>query len=78
MMIRYIHGSEDSLDLDVFYVFDFLHDINECKRFCSEDDTENRNISILIKNDQSEHLLILYLGICKFKLVLTIFSYPFS
>lgn len=47
MMIRYIHGSEDSLDLDVFYVFDFLPDINECKRFCSEDDTENRNIIVV-------------------------------
>ena len=47
MMIRYIHGSEDSLDLDVFYVFDFLPDINECKRFCSEDDIENRNIIIV-------------------------------
>lgn len=46
-MIRYIHGSEDSLDLDVFYVFDNLPDINECKRFCSENPEENRNIIVV-------------------------------
>lgn len=42
-MIRYIHGSEDSLDLDVFYVFDKLPTFKECQDFCA-DKEENRNI----------------------------------
>lgn len=43
-MIRYIHGSENSTDVDVVYVFDELPPLNECKKFCSADPTENRNI----------------------------------
>ncbi len=43
-LIRYVHGSEDTLDLDVYYVFDEMPDFNECKRFCSENINENRNI----------------------------------
>lgn len=46
-MIRYIHGSEDSLDLDVYYVFDTLPEFNECRRFCSENKEENRNIIVI-------------------------------
>lgn len=46
-MIRYIHGSEDSLDLDVYYVFDSMPDFSECRRFCSEDKNENRNIIVI-------------------------------
>ncbi len=44
ILARYVHGSEDSLDTDVYYVFDEMPDFNECKKFCSEDSTENRNI----------------------------------
>lgn len=46
-MIRYIHGSEDSLDLDVFYVFDKMPSFAECRKFCSEDSSENRNIIVV-------------------------------
>lgn len=48
-MISYIHGSEDSLDTDIYYVFDELPDFQTCKKFCSDDPNENRNI-IVIKN----------------------------
>lgn len=47
-MIRYVHGSEDSLDLDVFYIVDKLPSFKECKEFCS-DKEENRNI-IAVEN----------------------------
>lgn len=47
-MLRYIHGSEDSLDLDVFYVFEKLPTFKECQEFCS-DKEENRNV-IAIEN----------------------------
>ena len=33
--IRYIHGSEDSTDLDVYYVFDTIpSDIKDCILLC--------------------------------------------
>lgn len=48
-MIKYIHGSEDSTDVDVFYAFNELPSKEECKKFCSADPTENRNI-IVVKN----------------------------
>ena len=43
-MIRYIHGSADSTDLDVMYVFEALPSQGECHRFCCGDPRENRNI----------------------------------
>lgn len=46
-MIRYIHGSEDSIDIDVFYVFDAIPDMQECKRFCYDENGENRNIIVI-------------------------------
>ena len=46
-MIRYIHGSADSSDLDVMYVFDRMPDQIQCQRFCNEDPQENRNIIVL-------------------------------
>jgi hypothetical protein len=49
ILARYIHGSEDSTDVDVVYVVDELPDKAECKRFCSEDPNENRNL-ITIKD----------------------------
>jgi len=48
-MIKYIHGSEDSIDIDVYYVFDELPDFKFCQEFCA-DKEENRNI-ITIKNE---------------------------
>jgi hypothetical protein len=42
--IKYYHGSEDSLDVDVYYVFDKMPNFNDCRKFCSEDENENRNI----------------------------------
>lgn len=42
-MIKYIHGSEDSIDLDVHYVFNELPSFKSCQEFCS-DKNENRNI----------------------------------
>ena len=48
-MIRYVHGSADSTDLDVMYVFPQMPDAVECQRFCNEDLRENRNI-IVVEN----------------------------
>lgn len=48
-MVSYIHGSEDSTDLDIFYVFDKMPSFDECRKFCSANPDENRNI-IVIKN----------------------------
>lgn len=45
-MIRYVHGSEDSLDLDVIYVFPNIPSFSEAKIFCS-DKIENRNIIVI-------------------------------
>ena len=56
-MLKYIHGSEDSLDTDVFYVFDKIPSFAECRKFCSEDPNENRNI-ITIKNGIVEQCFI--------------------
>jgi len=47
-MIKYIHGSEDSIDLDVHYVFDKLPEFKYCQEFCSSKQ-ENRNI-IIVEN----------------------------
>lgn len=43
-MIRYIHGSEDSTDLDVIYVFEELPSIPECQQFAQTRKEENINI----------------------------------
>ena len=46
-MIKYTHGSEDSLDIDVFYVFDFMPSFQDAKSFCDETKEENRNIIVV-------------------------------
>lgn len=46
-MIKYFHGSEDSTDIDVFYVFDTKPSYHECHTFCSADTVENRNIIVI-------------------------------
>lgn len=52
-MIKYIHGSEDSLDVDVLYVFNEMPSFKECQNFCS-DKKENRNI-IIVNNGKVEN-----------------------
>lgn len=49
IIAKYIHGSEDSLDTDVYYVVKELPSFSECRAFCSANKEENRNL-IVIKN----------------------------
>ena len=46
-MVRYIHGSADSTDLDVVYVFETMPSFEECQIFCRSDPKENRNIIVV-------------------------------
>ena len=46
-MVRYIHGSGDSTDLDVMYVFDEMPSFKACYDFCCADPGENRNIIVV-------------------------------
>ena len=48
IIARYIHGSEDSTDTDVIYIVDELPDKAECKKWCSEDSSENRNLATIV------------------------------
>lgn len=42
---RYVHGSEDSLDLDVYYWVDEMPEtIQECKEWCAQKEGENANL----------------------------------
>lgn len=43
-MIRYIHGSSDSVDLDTVYVFENEPTFKEAKEFCDNKKDENANI----------------------------------
>lgn len=43
----YIHGSEDSTDKDIIFVFDALPSFQECKRFCDGRGIENGNIVVI-------------------------------
>lgn len=45
-MLFYRHGSEDSLDVDVYYVFEEMPSFKECQEFCSNKE-ENRNIIVV-------------------------------
>ncbi len=45
--IRYVHGSEDSVDIDVMYVFDQLPDVTTCKSICDGNGNENGNIIVV-------------------------------
>ena len=49
IIAKYIHGSEDSHDIDVCYVVEEQPSFQEAKAFCDADLTENRNI-ITIKD----------------------------
>lgn len=46
-MIRYIHGSGDSTDLDVVYIMDEMPSFVDCQHFCAMDSAENRNIAVI-------------------------------
>ena len=46
-MIRYVHGSADSTDLDIVYALDEMPPFEECQKFCSSNPTENRNIIVV-------------------------------
>lgn len=48
-MIRYIHGSENSIDIDTVYVFNNIPLFIEAKRFCDNLKDENANI-ICVRN----------------------------
>jgi len=48
IIARYIHGSEDSTDLDVVYITDILPEFQKCKSFCDKNpDGENRNLAVI-------------------------------
>ena len=49
--IWYHHGSADSIDLDICYVFKTLPVFSACQQFCCADKAENRNI-ICISNGE--------------------------
>ena len=44
ILAKYIHGSEDSIDTDVYYVVDELPSFQECKAFCDSIKDENANL----------------------------------
>ena len=46
-MIRYVHGSKDSTDLDVIYIVEEMPSFIDCQHFCKLDPTENRNIAVI-------------------------------
>lgn len=43
----YIHGSEDSTDRDIIYVFESLPSFQECKSFCDGQGANNGNIVVI-------------------------------
>ena len=47
--MHYFHGSSDSTDIDIIYVFDYLPSTVECKKFC--DGKGNKNGNIIVIND---------------------------
>lgn len=48
-MIRYIHGSANSVDIDTVYVFDSIPSFSEAKTFCDNLKGENANV-ICVEN----------------------------
>ena len=46
-MIRYIHGSADSTDLDTVYVFEEMPSFPQCQLFCQSSTSENKNIIVI-------------------------------
>lgn len=48
-MLQYIHGSEDSTDIDIICVFDKIPDKIEAQKFCADLSEVNKNI-IVVEN----------------------------
>ena len=46
-VMRYVHGSEDSTDIDVIYVFDYMPRFAQCKNLCDGKGNENGNIIVV-------------------------------
>jgi hypothetical protein len=46
-MLKYIHGSSDSTDVDVMYMFDEIPCKEDASRFCSDNTLENKNIAVV-------------------------------
>lgn len=42
-----VHGSEDSVDVDVAYVVPVMPVVRDCHAFCAADAKENRNLVVL-------------------------------
>lgn len=47
ILARYVHGSEDSTDLDVIYIVDRIPEAQDCPLFCNDDPSENRNLAVI-------------------------------
>ena len=47
LVARFVHGSEDSTDLDVMYMIPALPAVPVCHRFCEADPAENRNLIVV-------------------------------
>lgn len=51
ILARYFHGSEDSIDIDIAYIVDAIpENLEECRKFCSSDKEENRNLAVIENN----------------------------
>lgn len=46
-MLKYIHGSQDSTDVDVMFIFDEIPQKADASRFCSDNTVENKNIAVV-------------------------------
>ena len=44
IIAKYIHGSEDSTDVDTYYIVDAVPSFKESKKFCDSIKDENANI----------------------------------
>ncbi len=47
ILAKYLHGSEDSIDVDVVYIVDALPNFEDCRKFCSGNKEENRNLATI-------------------------------
>ncbi|WQJ53447.1 MAG: hypothetical protein [Wendovervirus sonii] len=59
IIAKYIHGSEDSLDVDTYYIVDKVPSFQESKIFCDSIKNENAN---LLSLDESGHVNACYKG----------------
>jgi len=59
IIAKYIHGSEDSLDIDTYYIVDKVPSFQESKVFCDSIKDENAN---LLELDESGHVCACYKG----------------